>query len=144
MVANGNTDFYAFSTNAGDNLALSVNSTNPLLSPTELFLYDQLGDLVAVAAGNGIDGFSSKIDFTIPAGSSGNWEAAVSDSPGNPSGVFSYDLSIQGATGVPLAPPNSVPEPASASLLGGLMAGLGLCRYLKTKKDRRKECGPTA
>jgi hypothetical protein len=127
--------FYAIGTNVGDNLSLLVSAADPSTQFPELFLYDELGNLVAVANGNASDGSSSRIDFTIPGGEAGNWFAEVAGSPGVPdpsTNLFSYDLQIQGATGTgpvdPLASLEAVPEPSTFALVSISMAGLGLIR----------------
>jgi hypothetical protein len=119
------TDFYTISTNVGNDLNLSAMSTSPLLSPTELLLYDANGNLVAIADGNGADGVSSLINFTVPSGDAGNWVAAVTSTTTD---VFDYDLSIQGATGLGSVNPNPTPEPGSWWLVGGPLIALGIVR----------------
>lgn len=73
---NGVLGNYTVNASIGDNLHFDVNATMPLTA-TELFLYDPNGNLVAVAAGNGTDGLSSVIDFTVPEGDSGEWQIQV-------------------------------------------------------------------
>ena len=98
-------------------------------------MYDQNGNLVAIASGNAADGSSSVIDFTIPSGGSGNWVAEVLGSPSvaNPdTNLFDYDLLIQGATGRgpidPVAAQTSVPEPSTFGFAGIALGGLTLLR----------------
>jgi hypothetical protein len=94
--------FFAFALVAGDQLHVQVSAKHPTTQFPELLLYDPNGNLVAVAAGNGSDGSTSIIDFTVPNGDGGNWTAEVAGSPNapNPSkNFFKYDLTIQGATG---------------------------------------------
>ena len=72
------TDYYSVNANAGDNLHFATST--PAGGPNEfvnnlfpeLLLYDNNGNLVAVAAGNASDGRNSVIDFTIPDGDSGS------------------------------------------------------------------------
>lgn len=82
-------EYYTTSVLAGQNLNFQVSPTNPTSQPTELLLFDNNGNLVAIASGNGSDGVSSVIDYTVPGGGSGNWtEEVISPS----SGSYSYDL----------------------------------------------------
>jgi hypothetical protein len=126
------TGFYSISTNAGDNLHLLATTGTPASQLDELLLYDENGNLVAVAAGNGPVN-SSVIDFTIPNGDAGNWIAQVAGSPNAPNpntNLFNYDLLIQGATGTgpvnPLASP--VPEPSMVTFLAGSLLSAGMIR----------------
>jgi len=120
--------YYSISANVGDTLALDLSSTTPSGQPTELLLYDANGNLVAIASGNGGDGLSSVIDFTIPSGDAGNWTVEATD-PG--SALYSYDLKIQGASGTgPIIPaaPIPTPEPSLSLFLGVSLAGLAFFR----------------
>ena len=113
-------DFYAFGANAGDNVHLAtatpaggagefVNTFFP-----EILLYDQNGNLVAVAAGNASDGRNSVIDFTVPAG--GVWRVQITASPNTPSpSTGEYVLTVNGNTGTP--PPSSSPGTDGCGLL---------------------------
>lgn len=83
------TEFFGVNVQEGQTLSFRVSSTTPASQPTELLLYDQNGNLVAVASRNGIDGLSSLIDFTIPSGASGVWSAEV---VGPNSNSYNYDL----------------------------------------------------
>ena len=104
------TDYYSINVNAGDKLHIATST--PAGGPNEfvnnlfpeLLLYDQNGNLVAIAAGNASDGRNSVIDFTIPDGASGTWYVQVAQSPNTPTPtVGEYGLQITGATGA-LAP----------------------------------------
>lgn len=120
--------YYSFGANVGDNLNLMVGSTSPGGEPTELFLYDPNGNLVAVSEDNGPGGLSSVIDFTVPSGDAGNWTAEVAD-PG--STLYKYDFQLQGATGTgPVNPPAPIatPEPSLSALLGASLVGLAFFR----------------
>ncbi len=129
--------YYSISTNAGDNLQLTDTSTTPGSQPTELLLYDPNGNLVAIAQGNGSDGLSSVIDFTVPNADAGNWVVEASDPT---SSLYHYDLNIQGATGSgpinPLAR-SAVPEPSSLVILGVALAGLAFLRRRLTEPTHR-------
>jgi hypothetical protein len=125
--------FYSFGANAGDNLNLLVNSTSPTGEPTELLLFDPNGNLVAIAEGNGGDGLSSLIEFTVPSGDAGNWTAEVAD-PG--SALYKYDFQLQGATGTgPVNPPAPIatPEPSLSAFLGVSLLGLAFFRRLRAR-----------
>jgi hypothetical protein len=82
-------EFFGVNVAAGQNLDFQVSSTTPASQPTELLLYDKNGNLVAVASGNALDGVSSTLDFTIPGGDAGVWDAEVT-SPISSS--YNYDL----------------------------------------------------
>ena len=105
----GSLGTYDVNANAGDNLAFDVNATTPLTA-TELLLFDPNGNLVAVAAGNGSDGLSSIINFTVPDGDPGEWQIQVAPSEILPvPQAYAYDLAIQGFSG--LGPVNPTPTP---------------------------------
>ena len=130
--------FYALSADAGDNLHLLVSAGTPATQFPELLLYDPNGNLVAIAAGNGPDGSSSIIDFTVPGGDAGAWSAEVAGSPLAPNpntNLFKYDLSIQGDTGAgPINPiPSAVPEPSTVTLFTMPLAALVL--FSRRKKS---------
>jgi hypothetical protein len=94
----GGADYYAIAVNAGDNLLLNVSAGKPAKQATELLLYDENSDLVAIASGNAPDGSSSVISYT--AATAGTWRVAVTGSPSvSRSQRFNYDLRVQGATG---------------------------------------------
>jgi hypothetical protein len=82
-------EFFGVNVLAGQNLDFQVSSTTPASQPTELLLFDANGNLVAIAQGNASDGVSSIIDFTVPGGDSGVWDAEVT-SPTSSS--YNYDL----------------------------------------------------
>jgi hypothetical protein len=124
--ATDHSGFYSVAANAGDHLHFL--STAGMSGASELLLFDPNGNLVAIANGNGPNGISSIIDFTVPVGDAGNWIVEVTGNP-NVTGpnFFDYDLQISGATGLgpidPLAGA-SVPEPSSLVLCGVGMLGL--------------------
>ena len=125
----GSLGIYDVNANSADNLAFEVNATTPLTA-TELKLFDPNGNLVAVAAGNGSDGLSSIIDFTVPDGDPGEWRIEVAPSEILPvPQAYAYDLAIQGASGLGPVNPSPVPEPSTWALaLAGLL-GLGLVSW---------------
>jgi hypothetical protein len=100
--------FYQVATNDGDQLHFNVSPLKPPTGLPELQLYDANGNLVAIANGNGSDGVSSFIDFTVPGGGGGNWTAEVTGSPSAPdpaTNLFTYALTMVGATGTgPVTP----------------------------------------
>ena len=132
LMAPSETGFYAFGANAGDQLHLLVSAGTPASQFPELLLYDNNGNLVAIAAGNAADASSSVIDFFVPSGATGNWIAEVAGSPNvaDPStNLFNYDLQITGDTGVgPINPLAAVPEPGPLPLL---VIGTGLIWMLR-------------
>jgi len=96
--ANNKPGFYAISVRANNQLQLSVSAAHPATQFPELLLYDNNGNLVAIAAGNGSDGSTSVIDFT--AATPGTWTVEVTGSSSAPPGNhFNYDLTVRGATG---------------------------------------------
>jgi hypothetical protein len=113
----------AYDVNAGvsDNLQFIVNATTP--SQTELLLFDPTGNLVAIASGNGPDGLSSIIDFTVPSGDAGDWQIQVVEPFNAP---YAYDLAIQGASGLGPVNPSPVPEASTWGMLLLGFAGLGV------------------
>ena len=128
---NGVLGNYTVNASIGDNLHFDVNATMPLTA-TELFLYDPNGNLVAVAAGNGTDGLSSVIDFTVPEGDSGEWQIQVAPNPNIPiPQPYAYDLAIRGFSGLGPVDPSPVPEPSTWVMALAGFAGLGLVGRLK-------------
>jgi hypothetical protein len=117
-------------TNGGD--ILQLNGTSPDLAPgnnTALLLFDNNGNLVAVAAGNGADG-SSLLNYQVPGVDGGLWTAEVEDL--SPS-AYEYNLSVYGETAgnpfpeYPTTTTTPTPEPASFCLLLVGLAVLTLC-----------------
>jgi hypothetical protein len=107
LAANNAPGFYAIAANVGDHLHLVVAAKDPTRGFPELLLYDESGNLVAIANGNGANGSDSVIDFTIPGGAGGKWTAEVTGSPSVDAkkNHFAYDLAITGATGIgPVVP----------------------------------------
>ena len=73
----GATNYFGFAETAGGQIGLFGKATQPPNQGTELLLYDNNGDLVAIASGNAPDGRSSIIDFTVPTGTDGTWQTAI-------------------------------------------------------------------
>jgi hypothetical protein len=113
VVAAVGTDYYSVNANAGDNLHFATSTpaedTNDSNDPAdefqnnfypELLLYDQNGNLVAIANGNASDGRNSVIDFTVPDGGTGTWKIEVTASPSTAQPTTGeYGLLATGATG---------------------------------------------
>jgi methionine-rich copper-binding protein CopC len=102
------TDYYYVNANAGDKLHFAT--TTPAGGPgefinnfyPELLLYDNNGNLVAIANGNASDGRNSVIDFTVPDGGAGKWTIEVTPAPppeGQLASFGEYGLLATGATG---------------------------------------------
>jgi hypothetical protein len=128
---NGSLGAYDVNANAGDSLVFNVKGTIPGTA-TELLLTDPNGNLVAIAAGNGSDGLSSVIDFTVPNGDAGEWQIQVSPSQNIPvPQPYAYDLAIQGFTGLGPVNPTPTPEPSTWVMALAGFAGLGLVGRLK-------------
>jgi hypothetical protein len=134
-LSGGSLGLYSVNVFDGDNLSFDVHATTPS-TPTQLDLFDNNGNLVAIANGNGSDGFSSLIDFTVPSGDAGDWRIEVLPSASEPTPkAYAYDLAIQGASGLGPVNPNAVPEPATWIML---LAGFGaLCLALSGRSRRR-------
>jgi len=116
--------------NVGDTLNLDVTSPNLSAgNDVDVLLFDSLGNLVAVADGDGPDG-SSVLKFNVPGGQAGGWTAEVDDVGSTP---YNYNLSVYGETAgsaVPLFPNTTTtptPEPGSFCLLVLGLAVLGWC-----------------
>jgi hypothetical protein len=73
----GATNYFGFAETAGAQIGLDGKATQPPNQGTELLLYDNNSNLVAIASGNASDGLSSRIDFTVPTGTDGTWQAAI-------------------------------------------------------------------
>jgi hypothetical protein len=132
---NGLLGTYDVNANVGDNLAFDLNATAPLTS-TELLLFDPNGNLVAVASGNGSDGLSSIIDFTVPDGDPGEWQIQVAPSPNLPvPQAYAYDLAIQGASGLGPVDPSPVPEPSTWALALAGFVSLGLMSWRRAGRE---------
>jgi hypothetical protein len=130
---NGVLGTYDVNANVGDNLVFNVNATTTLTG-TELLLYDPNGNLVAVAAQNGSDGFSSVIDFTVPGGDAGEWQIQVVPDQIIPVPTpYAYDLAIQGFSGLGTVNPSAVPELSTWALLLLGFGGIGAAAGLKKK-----------
>lgn len=88
-------EFYSFNANTGNAIELFVTAQKPTGNVTELLLFDPSGNLVAVASGNGGDGVSSLIQFTVPGGDAGAWVVEVIGGGSNPStNFFGYSLRL--------------------------------------------------
>lgn len=82
-------EFFGVGANVSDTINMLVRPVNPTSQLTEFQLFDNNGNLVAIASGNYIDGVSSTIQFTVPA--SGTWYPEVTSvSPA----TYHYDLSF--------------------------------------------------
>jgi hypothetical protein len=112
---------YDVNANVGDNLHFNVNAT-ATSELTELELFDADGNLVAIASGNGSDGLSSIIDFTVPDGDAGDWQIQVVEPSTT---AYAYDLAIQGASGLGPVNPAAVPEASTWAMLLIGFAGAG-------------------
>jgi hypothetical protein len=135
---NGSLGAYNVNANAGDNLSFDVHATTPLTG-TELLLSDPNGNLVAVAAQNGSDGFSSIIDFTVPSGDAGEWQIQVAPDPNIPvPQAYAYDLAIQGFSGLGPVNPSPVPEPSTWVMAFVGFAGLGLMGFGRAGRARAR------
>jgi hypothetical protein len=73
----GSTNYFAFDEPPGAFIHTYGTATSPPGQGAELLLYDNGGNLVAVADGNASDGLSSVIDFTVPSGGAGIWESEI-------------------------------------------------------------------
>ena len=131
----GSLGTYDVNANIGDDLAFDVNATTPLTA-TELELFDPNGNLVAIAAGNGSDGLSSIIDFTVPDGEPGEWRIEVAPSQNIPvPQAYAYDLAIQGASGLGPVNPSPVPEPSTWALALAGFVSLGLMSWRRAGRE---------
>jgi hypothetical protein len=90
-------EYFSINANVGATINFAVNSTNPTSQDVELLLYDANQNLVAIADGNGPDGHSSIIAYTVPSGDAGTWYSQV-DVPSEPAPAFDYDLRLTGST----------------------------------------------
>jgi hypothetical protein len=110
---NGLLGAYDVNAEAGDNLSFDLHPSTPS-AETMLRLYDGKGNLVALASQNGSDGFSSIIDFLVSSahGEAGGWKIVVAPVPGETlPQAFSYDLTIQGFSGLGRSTPRPFPSP---------------------------------
>jgi hypothetical protein len=73
----GATNYFGFAETSGGQIGLTGEATQPPNQGTELLLYDNNENLVAIASGNAPGGLSSRIDFTVPTGDDGTWQAAI-------------------------------------------------------------------
>jgi hypothetical protein len=73
----GATNYFGLPEAPAADIGLFGKATQPPNQGTELLLSDENANLVAIAAGNGSDGLSSRIDFTVPDGDDGTWQAAI-------------------------------------------------------------------
>ena len=97
LTANGTagaTNYFGFAETAGAQIGLYGKATQPPNQGTELLLYDNASNLVAVASGNAPDGLSSIIDFTVPAGTYGTWQTAITQGLSTTSPI-NYLLQLQ-------------------------------------------------
>ena len=132
---NGSLGAYEVNANVGDSLMFDVKGTTPGTA-TELLLTDPNGNLVAIAAGNGSDGLSSIIDFTVPDGDAGEWQIQVSPSQNIPTPQpYAYDLAIRGFTGLGPVNPTPAPEPSTWAMSLCGFAGLGLMAWRRGRRN---------
>jgi hypothetical protein len=132
---NGSLGAYDVNANVGNQLSFDVHSTSPASTLTELVLVDPIGNVVADASGNGFDGLSSVIKFTVPPGFAGDWKIEVTPVTPTP---YAYDLAIQGASGLGLVNPlgSPVPEPSTWMMAFVGFAGLGLVGFRRARRER--------
>jgi hypothetical protein len=120
------TESVTIPSNVGDTLHLDLADLSTTV-PSDVLLFDPMGNLVAVASGNATDGLSSLIDFTIPSGYAGNWVAEAADLNSTP---YNYNLGVYGETaGMAYAQTTTTtttPEPASLTMLLLGLSGCGL------------------
>jgi len=76
-------EYYSFSATDGQGLNFVANATQSTTRSVQLELFDNNGNLVAVAYGNGPAG-QSVLNYTAPAGGTGTWSVAVTSADGNP------------------------------------------------------------
>jgi hypothetical protein len=80
LTANGTAgaiNYFGFAETAGAQIGLNGRATSPPNQASELLLYDNNENLVAIASANGPDGRSAIIDFAVPAGGDGTWQTAI-------------------------------------------------------------------
>ena len=90
----GATNYFGFAETAGGQIGLFGEATQPPNQGTELLLYDNNENLVAIASGNTPGGLSSRIDFTVPIGEDGTWQAAITQGLSTTSPI-NYLLQLQ-------------------------------------------------
>jgi hypothetical protein len=74
--------------------AVNMTVTPANTQVTALILFDPFGNLVAIAAGNGSDGRSTVITFTIPQGEAGTWSIEVATAGQSSADDFDYTLHV--------------------------------------------------
>lgn len=85
-------NFFSFHETAGARIGLDVTATHPSTLGTQLVLFDSSGLVLAMADQNGPDGLSSIIDYTVPPGGDGTYQAAVTQSNFGSPAPFDYKL----------------------------------------------------